>query len=48
MQVGRIDGAYAIVVHVKADAGVPLADRLQPIVERDDVVQLGDRPGGTS
>ena len=48
MQVGRVDGAYSVVVHVKADAGVPLADRLQPIVERDDVLQLGDRPGAAS
>ncbi len=45
MQVGRVDGAYSVVVHVKADAGVPLADRLQPIAQRDDIASLGDRPG---
>jgi hypothetical protein len=35
-------------VNVKADAGVPLADRLLPIVERDDVAELGDRQGSVS
>ncbi len=46
--VGRADGAYSVVVNVKADAGVPLADRLLPIVERDDVAELGDRQGSVS
>jgi len=48
MQVGLVEGAYSLIVHVKAGPGVPLADRLMAIVERDDIASLGDRPGAAS
>lgn len=48
MQVGLVEGAYSLIGHVKAGAGVPLADRLMTIVERDDLASLGDRPGAAS